>query len=92
MTVVELARHRIRVNAVCPGTIETEIQDNTWPRDRERAREAVDYPDGQIPLTRGAPGRSQDVAELVLFLVSPRARHITGTPVWIDGGQSLLVA
>jgi NAD(P)-dependent dehydrogenase (short-subunit alcohol dehydrogenase family) len=31
------------------------------------------------------------VAELVLFLASDRARHITGTPVWIDGGQSLLV-
>jgi enoyl-[acyl-carrier-protein] reductase (NADH) len=31
------------------------------------------------------------VAELVLFLVSERARDITGSPVWIDGGQSLLV-
>jgi NAD(P)-dependent dehydrogenase (short-subunit alcohol dehydrogenase family) len=91
MTAVELARHRIRVNAVCPGKIDTEIQDNTWPRHSERAREAVEYPDGQIPLTRGAPGLSQDVAELVLFLVSERARHITGTPVWIDGGQSLLI-
>lgn len=92
MTAVELAKHKIRVNAVCPGRIESEIEDNTWPRDIESAREPVDYPTGKIPLTRGEPGTSRDVAELVLFLVSDRARHITGTPVWIDGGQSLLVA
>jgi NAD(P)-dependent dehydrogenase (short-subunit alcohol dehydrogenase family) len=53
-----------------------------WPRD---------YPKGQIPLTQGEAGTSQEVAELVLFLVSDRARHITGSPVWIDGGQSLVL-
>ena len=91
MTAVELARHRIRVNVVCPGRIESEIQDNTRPRHMEQAGEPVEYPEGEIPLTRGESGQSRDVAELVLFLVSERARHITGTPVWIDGGESLLV-
>ena len=38
-----------------------------------------------------SPGTSDEVAELVLFLASDRARHITGTPVWIDGAQSLVV-
>jgi NAD(P)-dependent dehydrogenase (short-subunit alcohol dehydrogenase family) len=91
MTALELAKDRIRVNAICPGRIETEINDNTWPRDLEHAREPVNYPAGTIPLTGDRSGSSHDVAELVLFLVSDRARHITGTPVWIDGAQSLLV-
>jgi NAD(P)-dependent dehydrogenase (short-subunit alcohol dehydrogenase family) len=50
----------------------------------------VEYPDGQIPLAPGDSGTPEDVAELILFLVSERSRHITGTPVWIDGGQSLV--
>ncbi len=50
----------------------------------------VEYPQGQIPLTRGASGTADQVAELILFLVSNRSSHITGTPVFIDGGQSLI--
>ena len=88
---VELAKHRIRVNVVCPGRIDTEISDNTHPRNTEAAEVPAEYPEGEIPLTRGEPGDSFDVAELVLFLASDRSRHITGTPVWIDGAQSLLV-
>jgi NAD(P)-dependent dehydrogenase (short-subunit alcohol dehydrogenase family) len=88
---VELARHRIRINAVCPGWIETEIDDNTYPRDTGKAEVKVEYPEGEIPLTGEQPGSSLQVAELVLFLASSRASHITGTPVWIDGGESLLV-
>jgi len=88
---LELARHRIRVNAVCPGSIATEIGDNTYERHVDRAAVKVEYPDGEIPLTDGEPGTADDVAELILFLVSERSRHITGTPVFIDGAQSLLV-
>ena len=91
MLAVELAKHGIRVNVVCPGKIETEIQDNTQRRNTEEAKVPAEYPEGPIPLTGSEPGTSEDVAELVLFLASDRSRHITGTPVWIDGGQSLLV-
>jgi NAD(P)-dependent dehydrogenase (short-subunit alcohol dehydrogenase family) len=91
MLALELAKYRIRVNAVCPGKIETEIEENTSHRDTERAQVPAEYPQGDIPLTGGEPGTSDDVAELVVFLASDRSRHITGTPVWIDGGQSLLV-
>lgn len=91
MLALELAKHRIRVNAICPGAIETDIPDNTAWRNTEEAKVAAHYPDGDVPLTHGKSGTSEEVAELVLFLVSDRARHITGTPVWIDGGQSLLV-
>ncbi|HZH51321.1 MAG TPA: SDR family NAD(P)-dependent oxidoreductase [Microvirga sp.] len=91
MLAVELGQHRIRVNVVCPGRIETEIKENTEERNTEQAEVAAEYPEGDIPLTGGKSGMSEEVAELVLFLVSNRSRHITGTPVWIDGGQSLLV-
>ncbi len=91
MLAVELAKHRIRVNVVCPGKIGTEISENTTKRNTEEAEVPAEYPAGPIPLTGEEAGTSEEVAELVLFLASDRSRHITGTPVWIDGGQSLLV-
>ncbi|UVF22295.1 SDR family oxidoreductase (plasmid) [Microvirga terrae] len=87
---LELGKHRIRVNAVCPGQIDTAIPDNTFKRKVDEARVPVVWPDGDIPITGGKPGQSEDVADVVVFLASPRSRHITGTPIWIDGGQSLL--
>lgn len=87
---LELARHGIRINAVCPGEIETNIDDNTSLRGEEETAIPVVWPEGQVPITGGAPGRSEDVAQSILFLVSDKARHITGSPLWIDGGQGLL--
>jgi NAD(P)-dependent dehydrogenase (short-subunit alcohol dehydrogenase family) len=91
MLALELARHGIRVNVICPGAIESEIDDNTRKRDTEEARVPAEFPDGTVPLTGGKPGKAEEVADLVLFLASDRSRHISGTPIWIDGAQSLLV-
>jgi NAD(P)-dependent dehydrogenase (short-subunit alcohol dehydrogenase family) len=90
MLAVELGPRRVRINAICPGAIETEIDENTTKRHVERVKPEVEYPEGSIPLTGGKPGTAQQVAELVFFLASERASHITGTEVWIDGGQSLV--
>lgn len=90
MLALELAKHRIRVNVICPGAIDTEISDNTEQRSLDEAGEPMAFPQGEIPLTDDRPGTSFDVAELALFLASDRSRHVTGTPVWIDGAQSLL--
>ncbi|MCV3214556.1 SDR family oxidoreductase [Plectonema radiosum NIES-515] len=92
MVALELAKHRIRVNVICPGAIETSIDENTQRRDLEDIKEPVEFPEGKIPLTDGKPGTSEQVAQLVLFLASDASSHITGTPIWIDGGESLLKA
>ncbi len=87
---LELGQHRIRINAVCPGAIATDIDDNTMIRHREKTRVPVVFPEGDIPLTGGEPGQVDEVADVIAFLASDRARHVSGSPVWIDGGQSLL--
>jgi hypothetical protein len=48
------------------------------------------WPEGEIPLTDGGSDSANDIAEAALFLASERSRHIIGTPIWIDAGQSLL--
>ncbi|WP_164102606.1 SDR family oxidoreductase [Candidatus Laterigemmans baculatus] len=90
MMAVELGEHRIRVNAICPGAIATEINEKTEKEAIDEAGPEVRFPEGHIPLTGGKPATAKQVAELVVFLTSDRASHISGTPVWIDGAQSLL--
>lgn len=87
---LELGKHKIRVNAVCPGAIDTEISDNTDKRNVASATIPVKWPEGDIPITGGEPGKSADVADVIAFLASDAARHVTGVPIYIDGGQSLL--
>ncbi|MBW4690567.1 MAG: SDR family oxidoreductase [Lyngbya sp. HA4199-MV5] len=90
MVALELAEHRIRVNVICPGAIETSIDENTNRRNLEAIQEPVEFPEGRIPLTDGKPGTSEQVAQLVLFLACDASSHISGTEVWIDGTESLL--
>ena len=87
---LELGKARIRINAVCPGSIETDIDDNTEQRGAEEAGIPVVWPEGDIPVSQGKPGTADEVADAILFLASSKARHITGIPLWIDGGQGLL--
>lgn len=90
MLALEWARYRVRVNAICPGAIETTIEEETHKRNLDQVRVPVHFPEGSIPLTKGAPGSAGDVAQLVWFLASDASSHITGTEIYIDGGESLL--
>lgn len=90
MIAVELAKHKIRANVICPGRIGTNIEDSTQQRNLESIKEPVEFPEGTIPLTDGEAGSADQVAQLVAFLASDASSHITGTEVWIDGAESLL--
>ena len=89
MLAVELGPAGIRVNVVCPGAISTEISDNT-KAENEDVQIPVEFPRGEIPLTGGRPGSAEQVGDLIAFLASDHASHISGTELWIDGAQSLL--
>ena len=80
---VEWARHRIRVNAVAPGPIESQgAAKQLWD-----TPEAVERISGMVPLKRwGAPS---EVADAVAFLASDGAAFITGETLTIDGGAWL---
>lgn len=90
MVALEWASHKVRVNVICPGAIESKIHDETERRNVESVTVPVEFPEGEMPLTDGAMGRPEQVARLVLFLASDASDLITGTEVWIDGAESLL--
>lgn len=91
MIALELAGQHIRVNTICPGAIRTHLGKNTEVRNTEGLHLPIVLPKGSVPLTGGGPGSASQVAQLVAFLASDQSSHITGTEVYIDGGESLLL-
>jgi len=81
----ELARERIRVNAIAPGSIE--FPGGLWDQRRSHEPELYERIRARIPF--GGFGDVEDVAAAVVFLCSPAARWITGQVLAVDGGQSL---
>jgi glucose 1-dehydrogenase len=78
--VIELSPYRITVNAVGPGATMT-----------ERTAEDAGYEKTWSELTpMGRPALPEDIAQAVVFLVSPEARHITGQTLVIDGGWTAI--
>lgn len=88
---VELGHFGIRVNVICPGAIETNIDQNTESRHQEEIKVPVEYPEGTSPLAGHEQGDIHQVGRLALFLASDMADHITGEVVYIDSGASLVV-
>lgn len=82
---LELAPQRIAVNAVAPGMILTPMNQSALDDPAELSRKEAAIPWGRA-------GTAEEVAELILFLLSPGADYLTGTTVTIDGGLSLTVA
>lgn len=74
--VIELSPYKITVNAVAPGATMT-----------ERTAGDMNYEKVWSAITpMGRPATTRDIADAVLFLVSPQARHITGQTIVVDGG------
>jgi NAD(P)-dependent dehydrogenase (short-subunit alcohol dehydrogenase family) len=78
----ELGVHRIRVNCIMPGVIETAMTRSMLQDARHR-----DVLESETPL--GRVGQPDDIASLVTFLLSDDAAFITGASIPVDGGQTL---
>ncbi|WP_050180010.1 SDR family oxidoreductase [Domibacillus robiginosus] len=90
MAALELAQYGIRVNTICPGSIDTNIFESMEASERTNEIQfPLDIPKNAIPLTK-KPGQPEQVAGLFAFLVSDDAAHITGTEVYVDGAEALV--
>lgn len=89
---LELARHKIRVNVLCPGSTKTHVNDCRVLRSIESINLNIQYaPGSKLPLL-GRPAEPEEVASLALFLASQDSVLITGAEMHVDGGQSLMLA
>jgi len=86
---LELAPHGIRVNAVNPGVVVTNLHRRSG-FDEEKYAAFLERSKGTHPL--GRAGEPQEIAELIWFLASDRAGWITGETISIDGGRHLTCA
>lgn len=75
----EVATEQVRVNAVRPGIIDTEIHADSG--DAQRAFKSADV----IPMQR--PGTADEVAEAIVWLLSPAASYVTGSVLAVSGGR-----
>jgi NAD(P)-dependent dehydrogenase (short-subunit alcohol dehydrogenase family) len=83
---LELAPKGVRINAVNPGVVITELH-RTAGLDSENYRKFLEHSKSTHPM--GRVGQPEEVADLILFLASPRSGWITGTTCSIDGGRHL---
>ena len=79
----EFAAYNIRVNAVCPGVIITEMTAHLRDNEEQMKKWLADIPIGRL-------GEPNDVTGLVLFLCSNAARYITGQAINVDGGKVMI--
>lgn len=78
----ELGVHRIRVNLILPGVIETAMTKSLLDDPAVRADALTNTPVGRL-------GKPEDIARMAVFLCSEDAGYVTGAEVMIDGGQTL---
>jgi NAD(P)-dependent dehydrogenase (short-subunit alcohol dehydrogenase family) len=79
----EFASKGIRVNAVCPGTIETPMVADMMQKGELTEQASKDW----TPIKR--LGKAEEVAEAVLWLFSPASSYVIGQPISVDGGVSI---
>jgi NAD(P)-dependent dehydrogenase (short-subunit alcohol dehydrogenase family) len=81
---LEYGRKGIRVNAICPGGIETRMLDSLAKQSTDGGKTAHEMMDPLHPI--GRIGRPEEVAELIVWLCSDRASFVTGANIPVDGG------
>lgn len=88
MAAADLARHDIRVNAICPGFIKTNIFASALEIPKEQraiANAMIAEVAAQAQPVKGG-GQPDDIANAVVFLAGPESRFMTGTHLLVDGG------
>jgi NAD(P)-dependent dehydrogenase (short-subunit alcohol dehydrogenase family) len=92
---LELARYKINVNSVCPGHIQTNIQDQWFEEQAKMEGISVDefrknwYAETAKTVPLGRYGTAEDVADVVMFLVSRQADYMTGQAINVSGGKQM---
>lgn len=81
---LEVARHNINVNTICPGYIETQRLEKVFAAGGDDPDLMRNNLKAEIPM--GRIGTVDDIASMVTMLVSPRGRYTTGTAIAVDGG------
>ncbi len=81
---LEYAKSGIRVNAVCPGGIDTRMLDSLADQSTQGTQISAQMMAPLHPM--GRIGTPQEVAELIVWLCSPRASFVTGAIIPVDGG------
>jgi len=79
---VEFGDRGVRVNALCPGPINTPLLRELFAKDPEKAKRRL------VHLPLGRFGETEEVARAALFLASDESSYITATPFMVDGGLS----
>ncbi len=79
---LEVADKGIRVNAIAPGAIATEMNKDMLEDEEKKKQEEQNIPMHRI-------GQPEEIANVALFLASPAASYITGTTIYVDGGLTL---
>lgn len=83
---LDYARHKVRVNALCPGWVDTPFNEPFIAQ--MGGRDAIEaYVREKIPMGRWAT--AEEIAEAILFLVSDRSAFMTGQALVVDGGESI---
>jgi NAD(P)-dependent dehydrogenase (short-subunit alcohol dehydrogenase family) len=77
---VEFARRGVRVNALCPGPVDTPLLRELYAKDPEQAARRLVH----VPMGRFA--KADEIADAVLFLASDESRYVTATAFMVDGG------
>lgn len=78
----ELSSKGIRINAIAPGFIVTDMTDKAFKTDNERKLKAL----GRTPM--GYMGKPEDIADAAYFLATDASKYITGTSIRVDGGNA----
>jgi len=78
---VQFAKYNIRSNTILPGAVETPMQ-NRWKKNPKAKKNLANF----IPLKR--IGKPEDIANVIMFMLSDQSGYITGTEIIVDGGTT----